>query len=137
MAYVLRFVKNVKAGIKDWKYGLFSTEELFLAETTLYKHIQFESFREELVIIRWNETARLNKQKEFDKSNFIRMCSPISHIYLDEHGVMRMKGRIDAATSISISVKRPIILAKNHYVTKLIVDYYHRKYLHMNYQTVL
>lgn len=47
-----------------------------------------------------------------------------------------MRGRIDAAL-ISDTAKRPIILGRHHYVTHLIVNYYHKKYKHLNHHTVL
>lgn len=55
----------------------------------------------------------------------------------NENGVMRIKGRLDAAESISFSAKRPIILDRHHYVTYLIVYFYHQKYKHLHHQTVL
>lgn len=113
-------------------FDLFSSDELLFAETFLCKKIQFDSFQEELVTLRFNETAPISEKKDFPKTSFIRTCSA----YLDENGVMRMKGRIDAAM-ISESAKRPIILDRHHYVTQLIVDYYHRKYKHLHHQTVL
>ncbi len=89
-------------------------------------------FQEELVIIRHNEKATIEQQKDIPKTSTIRLCSA----YIDNLGVMRMKSRIDAAT-ISDSAKRPIILSRHHYVTQLIIYYYHHKYKHQHHQTVL
>lgn len=75
----------------------------------------------------------MDKQKDFDKTSIIRTCSP----FLDEFGVLRVMGRLDNAHSISESAKRPIILAKDHFSTHLIVNWYHRKYRHLHHQTVL
>lgn len=132
-AYVLRFVHNLKSEFDCRVFGLLSSNELSLAESFLYKKIQYDCFQEELVIVRHNETVSVDKLKDFPKTSFIRTCSA----YLDENGVMRMRTRLDRATAISDSVKCPIILDRRHYGSQLIVDYYHRKYKHLHHQTVL
>lgn len=132
MAYVRRFVHNSRATFDVRCFGVFSSEELMMAEVCLYKKIQYDSFQDELVIVRFNDTAPISKQKEFPKTSHIRLCSA----YMDDYGVMRMRGRLDAA-AITDTVKRPIILSRHHYVTHLIVDFYHHKYKHQHHQTVL
>uniref|UniRef100_A0A182XPV1 DUF5641 domain-containing protein n=1 Tax=Anopheles quadriannulatus TaxID=34691 RepID=A0A182XPV1_ANOQN len=56
---------------------------------------------------------------------------------LDTHGILRVKGRIDACEYVGFETKQPIILTKSGHATELIVDYYHRKYRHANHQTVM
>uniref|UniRef100_A0A182IES4 Uncharacterized protein n=1 Tax=Anopheles arabiensis TaxID=7173 RepID=A0A182IES4_ANOAR len=51
---------------------------------------------------------------------------------LDTHGILRVKGRIDACEYLGYETKQPIILPKSGHVTELIVDYYHQKYTHAN-----
>ena len=131
-AYVLRFVRNTRIEFDQRCFDVFFQEELLQAEMLLYKKIQYDNFQEELVIIRHNEKASLGQHKDLPKTSTIRLCSA----YIDDLGVMRMKGRIDAAM-ISDTVKRPIILCRHHYVTKLIVHAYHDKYKHRHHQTVL
>ncbi|XP_037025620.1 uncharacterized protein LOC119066997 [Bradysia coprophila] len=133
VAYVLRFVHNTKSMAEQRYFGPLSSEELTLAESLIYRQVQYDSFQDELVIIRHNATAPIDKQKEFEKSSVIRTCSA----YLDENSVMRVMGRIDACQSVSVSMKRPIILDKSHHVTRLIVHFYQKQYKHMNHQTVL
>lgn len=133
MAYVLRFIGNLKLKIPDRACGILSSNELLAAENSLYRQIQYDCFKEEIMIVRYNDSATLDKQKDFDKSSIIRTCSP----YLDEFGVLRVKGRLDNAHSINESAKRPIILAKDHFVTRLIVFWYHCQYRHLHHQTVL
>lgn len=38
---------------------------------------------------------------------------------------------------ITNETKNPIILSKNHYITYLLVDWYHRKYKHVHHETVI
>lgn len=133
MAFVFRFINNIKVKPQERSFGVLSSIEYLVAENYLYRQVQYDCFKEEILIVRWNATAPLAKQKDFDKASIIRTCSP----FLDEFGVLRVMGRLDNAHSISDSAKRPIILARNHYVTRLIVDWYHRKNHHLHHQTVL
>lgn len=57
--------------------------------------------------------------------------------YLDKNGVLRMRGRIDAALDVTDDMKRPIILPRDHQVMNLLVKSYHRRYHHHNNETVL
>ncbi|XP_062557433.1 uncharacterized protein LOC134222307 [Armigeres subalbatus] len=48
-----------------------------------------------------------------------------------------VQGRTGACQLIDYDVVNPIILPRNHHVTRLIVHHYHRKYHHQNHNTVL
>lgn len=133
VAYVWRFIHNTKTQIDRRRLGVFSSEELLMAEIFLFKKIQYDCFQEELVILRFNETAPVSQRKDFAKTSVIRTCSA----YLDDDGIIRMRGRIDGAAYIPDSAQRPIILDRSHYVTRLLVNFYHEKYKHINHQTVL
>ncbi|XP_065091129.1 uncharacterized protein LOC135712074 [Ochlerotatus camptorhynchus] len=50
---------------------------------------------------------------------------------------MRIRGRIGAAPQIPYEAKYPILLPKDHPVTLLLIDRYHRRYLHSNRETVV
>lgn len=78
-----------------------------------------------------NERVPLAQRKSFEKS------SELSTFSLDEKNVLRHRGRIDAADSINHDTKRHIILPRHHRVTELLVDWYHRRYQHLNHQTAL
>lgn len=83
--------------------------------------------------LRHNETVDSKARKELHRSSVIRTCSP----YLDEKGLLRVKGRIDAANSISFNTKRPIILPRHNYITKLLILSYHQKFYHVGHQNTL
>ncbi len=57
--------------------------------------------------------------------------------YIDENGLLRIHGRIDAANIVPISTRRPIILPKDHALTKFIIAHYHELFLHGNSETVI
>ena len=57
--------------------------------------------------------------------------------YIDNDGILRAKGRIDEAPSVSHNTKRPVLLPKEHYVVNLILQDLHEKYFHGNNETVV
>ncbi|XP_058454572.1 uncharacterized protein LOC131432357 [Malaya genurostris] len=77
-----------------------------------------------------------------DKNNKPSGVEPIYHpqfkttIFIDDDGVIKLDGRIGAAPNLPIEAKYPIILATNHPITFLFVDYYHRRFNHRNRETV-
>ncbi|XP_055914878.1 uncharacterized protein LOC129948078 [Eupeodes corollae] len=95
------------------------------AETYLYMICQSEGYPKEI-------NALQNKQP-IEKTSSLYQLSP----YLDTKGVMRVKGRIDASNHVTLDCKRPVILPKQHHVTTLIVDNFHRKYKHIFFETAV
>lgn len=57
--------------------------------------------------------------------------------FLDEHGILRAGGRIDAASDVSLEVKRPVILDGRNPIAHLIVRHYHVNAAHGNQETVV
>lgn len=131
-AYVLK-AKNIftrKIQRRELNYDL-SSIELRQAENILFKLAQYDDFTEEVAILQRNKDSI--EKISISKSSSIFKWSP----YLDESGVMRVYGRTDNVVGVKFDTKRPIILPKNHRITHLIVDDYHRRYLHQNNETVL
>lgn len=56
---------------------------------------------------------------------------------LDEHGILRVDGRIGAAKDAAMDVKYPVILPKKHRITFLLIDHLHRQYRHGSNETVV
>lgn len=56
---------------------------------------------------------------------------------MDDSGVLRVRGRIDFGEKIPTITKRPIILPRKNWITKLLVGCYHRIYHHRNHETVV
>ncbi|XP_055622928.1 uncharacterized protein LOC129766422 [Toxorhynchites rutilus septentrionalis] len=107
--------------------------ELRAAETIILKLVQWESYADERSILERNEEKPINERKPLDKSSGIYELVPI----IDENGLLRQYGRIGAARDISYDMRHPVILPKDHWVTRLIVEKYHRKYRHANPETVV
>lgn len=95
------------------------------AERLLLRHAQAESFAEEIAAIKNGKC--LNKC-----SKLITLCPA-----LDEHGVLRADGRIDAARDVDLQTKRPVILDGRNPIAHLIVRHYHVKAAHGNQETVV
>lgn len=128
MAYVFRFIRNLRS--KEKRYGPLLQEEILQAENRI---AQQDHYLDEIALLEQNATLPPDEQKNFEKSSELYKSSP----YLDTCGVLRVKGRLDAAKCLSEDTKRPIILPRRHYITRLIIDHYHRRYLHQNHDTAI
>ncbi|XP_065094804.1 uncharacterized protein LOC135715461 [Ochlerotatus camptorhynchus] len=135
VAFVLRFCCRQKGKDESKKDGevTLSSEECKLAESTVFKLIQASEYPDECKILRKNHQVQLEQRKRIQKSSRIFKLSP----FLDPTGVMRMGSRIAAAECVSDEAKFPVILPKDHYVTQLVINWYHKKYRHANNETVV
>ncbi|XP_053691744.1 uncharacterized protein LOC128740235 [Sabethes cyaneus] len=100
------------------------------AETALWKIIQRESYP--------GMVAELLKNTTIKPSGAVPIYYPQfkTTVIIDEEGVVRLDGRIGAAPNLPIEAKYPVILAANHPITFLFVDFYHRRFNHRNRETV-
>lgn len=94
-------------------------------ENAIFKKAQWDCFAEEVTL--------LKEGKEIEKSSNLRKLSPM----LDNHGVLRARGRLEHARSIPESARKPIILPYEHNISFLIVKTYHERYLHQNDNVVI
>ncbi|XP_055604887.1 uncharacterized protein LOC129753110 [Uranotaenia lowii] len=129
ISYVYRFIYRSRKLKRDEGAHL-TQKELTAGENAILRMIQWQAFPEESMLLR---RKLKNGQAALHKNSKIRQLSP----FLDEHEVLRMDGRIGAAKNVSNALKFPAILPKSHFVTELIILYYHRKYLHGNCETVV
>lgn len=135
VAYVLRFVKILKAKISkvSVQTSPLTREELVQSRNLIYRQAQFEGFPEEMVILELNKILDVKDRRVIPKSSSLISCSP----YLDEFGVLRVRGRIDLASNIPTDTKRPIIMPRKNLITRMLVGCYHRIYHHRNHETVV
>lgn len=107
--------------------------ELEQAKQRLLHRAQYDGFKHEYFALKYNRDNPEHHQA-IDNSSILYTYSP----YLDADGLIRSKGRIDAAPNVETEdVKRPSILPRDHPITKLLVDDYHRQFNHQNHETVL
>ncbi|XP_062704433.1 uncharacterized protein LOC134286777 [Aedes albopictus] len=133
-AYVIQFVQNLrrKCESSTLQLGVLQQEELKCAEEVLWKVAQADAFPEEI--------AALSNAQEYPNARHrcVPKSSPIykNWPFLDERGVLRMRGRIGAAAFIPTETKFPAILPRQHIITFLLTDWYHRRFRHANRETV-
>ncbi|XP_062711767.1 uncharacterized protein LOC134289632 [Aedes albopictus] len=132
VAYVHRYIANCywKSKKRELITGYLRQEELRDAENGLWRLVQASAYPEEVLVLKQEDG---NTKKRIERTSPVYKLSP----FLDEHGVMRVDSRIGAVPYVTYDFKFPIILARHHHLTKLIVDYHHRRYLHANHETVL
>ncbi|XP_062714715.1 uncharacterized protein LOC134291230 [Aedes albopictus] len=135
LAYVLRYLSNLRNATRGSprKIGTeLSRQELQEAEQSLWILVQSESFPDEVAVMKHNKQLG-TKKKALENSSKIAKLPPM----MDEQGVLRVDGRMDAAEYLPFDARNPIILPREHHVTVLLLDWYHRRYRHANDETVL
>ncbi|XP_062715374.1 uncharacterized protein LOC134291519 [Aedes albopictus] len=132
-AYVFRAIKNMQRTTRQLPkaYGPLTRDELTKAESYLYQTAQRCSYEEEVAI--------LSTKHQEPSSKGISKSSPLYRLcpFMDEKGVLRIRGRTSACQFIDSSVANPVILPREHRVTKLIVLDVHQRFLHQNHETAI
>ncbi|XP_062713750.1 uncharacterized protein LOC134290600 [Aedes albopictus] len=135
VGYVLRFIDRCrrKPATDSSDTGVLSRKELLEAELVLWRLVQNEEYAEEVSTIRKNKERPPGEVKRLTKSSPLRKLT----VFLDDNGVLRIEGRIEAAKFVPYEPKYPVVLPKQHYVTRLLVDHFHRRYAHGYGETVI
>ena len=94
------------------------------SKINLLKFEQFKHFP--------NEVNFLNKKSEV-APNRVRDLN----LFLDEHGLLRSRGRLAKSTHCDYNVNNPLLLPKSSHVTKLYIKYFHEKNMHLGVQVTL
>ncbi|XP_053685748.1 uncharacterized protein LOC128735282 [Sabethes cyaneus] len=134
-AYAYRFVTNVKRKPHGEvrSFGYLTQEELRKAESILVGMAQRQTYREEIEVLIHNRDRPMAEQQSLDTRSALYGLTP----FVDESGVVRIDGRIGAAKYVRAETRFPAILPRNHRVTMLLIDAYHRKFQHANAETVV
>ena len=112
-AWWLRLRDYLKSGNR-MKSGPLSVQEIKTAENVILKHVQCESFQDELNV--------LNKDDNVSKSSSIFDLNP----FIDDKGLIRVGGRIRHA-AVDGSKQHPIIIPRKHPVSILIIREVHNR----------
>ena len=117
MTKVCKFIVLVKKVNRD---------PVEMATSYLFKLMQSEEFSREIAYLKspssFNETPKL-----VSKLN----------IFLDQKDLIRSKGRIEKNVDLKYDVVNPLVMAKNHNLTKLFIYYAHCQSMHMRLQSTL
>ncbi|XP_062700764.1 uncharacterized protein LOC115269619 [Aedes albopictus] len=134
-AFVFRYVDNCsrKSNKEHLLLGTLTQDELKRAEELLWKIAQKAAFPEEISILATSQGPPESRHRIVHKSSSIYKTWP----FMDDRGVLRMRGRIGAAPYTPLDAKFPIILPRNHAITFLIVDWFHRRFRHANRETIV
>ncbi|XP_055633370.1 uncharacterized protein LOC129773750 [Toxorhynchites rutilus septentrionalis] len=126
IAFVQRFVGNIKRkqNSQPVNLGPLEHEELSAAEMFLFRQAQRDGYGEELAAIsvgnrQLNKKSRLYKQSPF----------------IDDCGVMRIHSRLGECDFLDESDSHPIILPRDHPITRLVVANVHQRYHHQCHET--
>ncbi|XP_058817888.1 uncharacterized protein LOC131681196 [Topomyia yanbarensis] len=135
MAYVHRFIMNLRKRTEGTttELGPLTQEELKLAESTIYRMVQKQAYPDEMRLIRKNDSNANPWERTLPKTSPLYKLSPA----IDNHGVLRMRGRINACEWVDEATKNPILLPRRNLVTNLVLADYHASYRHQNHHTVL
>ncbi|XP_074029084.1 uncharacterized protein [Leptinotarsa decemlineata] len=130
VGYVHKFVNLMRKTYQARTTGILNSEELKQAENTLIRIVQKEFYHEEIKTLKNSSTTKL--QPTVKSTSKIYKLSP----YLDEYGILRVRGRIDVSNRIEVNAKRPIILPRESHLTTLIIRKYHITFQHKNHESV-
>ncbi|XP_075167626.1 uncharacterized protein LOC142239729 [Haematobia irritans] len=124
---VLEFIRKLLCAEK-----ISTTFKPFLENNDLNAS-EFLIFRTCQEQVYYEEILQIKNERGLCKSSTLYKLSP----FLDKFGMLRINGRIDAATIVPTSIKNPIILPQKHATTNLVIDYYHRKFHHQHNEIVV
>lgn len=120
LAYCLRFLRSTT---KEKIVGPLQSSETTAALMLLVKHVQLTSFGVEI-----------NHLRE-GRFNSLPKCLRKLFLFIDSAGLVRVGGRL-ANSPIKFATKHPLLLPRSHRLTVLIIDEYHKKFLHPGAQTL-
>ena len=154
VALVKRFISNCKLRLKGlpieavivtekvlksatWSVPALQTplrqREFLEAENLLFRIAQSDSYPDESEILLQNRDKASDKWLNLEKSSVLFKKSP----FADEYGVLRVEGRTAHAMYADFDARFPIIMPRNHHLTLLLLNHYHRRYGHANRETVV
>ena len=116
-SWVQRFIRNCRRPANQREFGELTPAELSSAETDMIRGAQNEAFGDEI--------AALSRSQPLPRKSTMLPCTPILI-----NKILRSNTRLRHADDLPADVKFPIILPKKHYVTRLIVQYYHESEAH-------
>ncbi|GBN90505.1 hypothetical protein AVEN_67660-1 [Araneus ventricosus] len=122
VSYIFRFIHNLK-NPTERKKGKLNISEIKEASNFMVKQVQLSAFSEEI--------KGLSKGLDIKESK-IKNLAP----FLDEDNILRVGGRLQKTRLIQ-DEKHPKLLPAKHRLTKIIMESFHKRYLHVGPQTLL
>jgi len=116
-------------------YVPITVEELQSAEAVITRAAQAASFKKEIDFLSKKKEQPEDKHKALPESEWSSNLKKLDP-FIDEHGIMRVGGRIRRA-NLTDEVKFPALLPRNSHITKLVINYFHERCLHQGRTTTL
>ncbi|GFY12677.1 integrase catalytic domain-containing protein [Trichonephila clavipes] len=123
LGFICRFVYNCKSK-ESKRIGPLDLGELKKAEQLLLKLVQKEELKVDMNGIQNSAMVPSNSR--------VKTLNP----FIDSEGILRVGGRL-RNSDINYNQKFPILLPSKHKLTYLIVEYFHKKFLHSGPQSLL
>ncbi|XP_053668305.1 uncharacterized protein LOC128718710 [Anopheles marshallii] len=134
VGWIVRYVDNLERKMqgKPEQGGVLRQEELVKANNILWRQTQLQYYADEVRALRVDD-GDSKSGRRVTKQSPIYKLSP----FMDEDGVLRMRGRVGAAVGVPYCAKYPVILPRTSKLGELIVERYHRIYRHANKETIV
>lgn len=150
MAWILRYRDNLRSAVEQRRSGYttvtkktkivpITLEELRNAEKEIVRHVQEESFEEELAILRKASSTPSSSPPSGEQKSKHQVKKSSKIVKLDPRmidGLLCVGGRI-ANGPFQQRVKHPVILPKSHHIVPLIIRQYHHVSGHSGVEHVL
>ncbi|XP_062542363.1 uncharacterized protein LOC134210331 [Armigeres subalbatus] len=135
IAYVHRFTSNIRRSQRGepLERGPLMQQELQSAEGTLWQQAQRAFYGEEIHVLRISSGRPDALHASISKSSSIYKLWP----FVDNNGILRKRSRLASAPWIPDGVKYPVILPRQHLISILLTDWFHRKFRHANRETIV
>ena len=119
----------------EYKLGRVSTETLGRATDVIIKAVQAEAFKEDFTTLACiptmvtNDRNTVKARKKSQKGSTLYRLDP----YIDDDGILRVGGRLRHA-NFTLNEKHPVLLPREHHVSKLLTYHYHEQVHHQGRQ---
>ncbi|XP_055623389.1 uncharacterized protein LOC129766818 [Toxorhynchites rutilus septentrionalis] len=133
-AYVMRYIRNLKLSCygKQRVLGPLQRQDFIDAENHLFRCAQSAVFAEEIAIFEKNRLLKSSAKSIPRSSLLYQWCA-----FLDENEVLRVKGRTMACAFVDRDAFEPVILPRDHPVTRLVISAIHERFNHQNHETAM
>ncbi|XP_043063902.1 uncharacterized protein LOC122320026 [Drosophila ficusphila] len=126
-AWILRYLTRLRPNNKITFCNELTAAEISKAEIIIFRTVQQDAHHQEI--------ENIKRNKPVSPSSGLN-CLPL---FLCSDDLLRLRGRLNNLRDQEMSVdsKNPIILCKDHPITKLLVHYYHVQNCHIGTETVI